>query len=53
MGGIEAQSGFYYQNVLGAHRALDLIELGSPLVSRQDETQYTEYKEMQRRSSAT
>ena len=33
MGGIEAQSGFYYQNVLGALRALDLIELGSPLVS--------------------
>jgi hypothetical protein len=27
MGGIEAQSGFYYQNVLGALRALDLIEL--------------------------
>ena len=33
MGGIEAQSGFYYQNVVGALRALDLIELGSPLVS--------------------
>ena len=33
MGGIEAQSGFYYQNVLGAHRALDLIELGNPLLS--------------------
>jgi hypothetical protein len=33
MGGIEAQSGFYYQNVLGALRALDLIELGNPLFS--------------------
>jgi len=33
MGGIEAQSGFYYQNVLGALRALDLIEFGSALVS--------------------
>jgi NACHT domain len=33
MGGIEAQSGFYYQNVLGALRALDLIELGNPLLS--------------------
>jgi hypothetical protein len=33
MGGIDAQAGFYYQNVLGALRALDLIELGSPLVS--------------------
>src|ERR1019366_3648000 len=33
MGGIDAQAGFYYQNVLGALRALDLIELGSPLLS--------------------
>jgi hypothetical protein len=33
MGGIEAQSGFYFQNVLGALRALDLIELGNPLFS--------------------
>jgi hypothetical protein len=33
MGGIEAQSGFYYQNVLGTLRALDLIELGNPLFS--------------------
>src|SRR5947209_15399 len=33
MGGTEAQSGFYYQNVLGALRALDLIELGNPLFS--------------------
>lgn len=28
MGGIEAPSGFSYQNVLGALRALDLIERG-------------------------
>lgn len=33
MGGVEAQSGFYYQNVLGALRALDLIVFGSALVS--------------------
>jgi hypothetical protein len=33
MSGTEAQAGFYYQNVLGALRALDLIELGNSLSS--------------------
>jgi hypothetical protein len=32
-GRIDAQAGFYYQNVLGALRAIDLIEIGSPLLS--------------------
>lgn len=31
MAGSEAQAGFYYQNIIAAQYALDLIEFGSPL----------------------
>ncbi|RPJ83656.1 MAG: hypothetical protein EHM18_13530 [Acidobacteria bacterium] len=33
MPGSEAQAGFYYQNIVGGHYALDLIEFGSRLRS--------------------
>lgn len=33
MAGAEAQAGFYYQNIIAAKYALDLIEFGSPLHS--------------------
>ena len=33
MAGAEAQAGFYYQNVVAANYALDLLEFGSSLRS--------------------
>src|SRR6266446_5315980 len=33
MAGSDAQAGFYYQNIVAAQYALDLIEFGSPLRS--------------------
>jgi hypothetical protein len=33
MPGAEAQAGFYYQNVVAALRALELLELRSPMHS--------------------